>query len=53
MPKPILKGAEGSFPLRANEPKMAMETGVKATTKQGLNCWKIGASTGTLPSMVA
>ena len=49
MPRPILRGADGSLPFLDNAPKMAMETGVKATTKNGLNCWKIGASTGTEP----
>ncbi len=37
------------LPFLDNAPKIAMETGVKATTKNGLNCWKIGASTGTEP----
>ena len=41
----IFIGAEGSLPFLANAPKIAIETGVKATTKQALNCWKIGALT--------
>ena len=49
IPRPILRGADGYLPFLDNAPKIAMETGVKATTKNGLNCWKIGASTGTEP----
>ena len=30
--KAILRGAEGSLPLLANEPKIAIDTGVRATT---------------------
>ena len=41
IPIPILRGADGSFPFFANEPNTASDTGVRATTKKGLNCWKI------------
>ena len=34
---PILRGEEGSLPFFAKAPKTAIETGVKATTKNGLN----------------
>ena len=37
MPRPILRGAEGSLPFFANAPKMASDTGVNATTKNGLD----------------
>ena len=39
IPKPIFFGDEGSLPLFANAPKTAIDTGVNATTKNGLNCW--------------
>ena len=41
IPNPILRGAEGSLPFFANEPNITKDTGVNATTKNGLNCWKI------------
>ena len=40
IPRPILRGAEGSLPFFASAPKIARDTGVNATTKNGLNCWK-------------
>ena len=46
IPKPILRGAEGSLPFLANAPNTALETGVSATTKKGLNCWKIWGRIG-------
>ncbi len=45
IPIAILRGADGSQFLRANQPNMAIDTGVSAITKQGLNCWNIGAAT--------
>ena len=39
IPIPIFFGDEGSLPFFASAPKTAIETGVKATTKNGLNCW--------------
>ena len=39
IPKPIFFGDEGSLPLFAKAPNTAIDTGVKATTKNGLNCW--------------
>ena len=39
MPMPILRGEDGSLPFFAKAPNTAIETGVKATTKNGLNCW--------------
>ena len=48
MPRPILTGAFGSLPFFASHPNNAMLTGVNATTKQGLNCWNIGASIVTV-----
>ena len=32
--------SDGSLPLLARAPKIARDTGVRATTKNGLNCWK-------------
>ena len=40
MPRAIFFGAEGSLPFLARAANMAIETGVSATTKKGLNCWK-------------
>ena len=39
IPIPIFFGDEGSLSLFAKAPKTAIDTGVKATTKNGLNCW--------------
>ena len=39
IPIPIFFGDDGSFPLFAKAPKTAIDTGVNATTKNGLNCW--------------
>ena len=50
IPTPILRGAEGSFPFLAKKPNIANETGVKATTKNGLNCWKICGRISTVLS---
>ena len=41
IPIPILRGAEGSLPRLAKAPNTARDTGVKATTKNGLKCWNI------------
>ena len=35
----VIVKAEGALPLLASAPKMAMDMGVSATTKKGLNCW--------------
>ena len=53
IPTPILRGAEGSFPFLAKKPNIANETGVKATTKNGLNCWKICGRISTVLSWFA
>ena len=49
MPKPIFLGLLGSMFFLASQLKMPTLTGVNITTKQGLNCWKMGANTGTSP----
>ena len=38
IPIPIFLGADGSFPLFAIAPNKFMNTGVRTTTKKGLNC---------------
>ena len=45
IPMPIFRGAEGSFPRLAKAPNTARDTGVRATTKKGLNCWNIWGRT--------
>src|SRR5574344_173994 len=39
IPIPIFLGADGSLPFLPKKPNMAIDTGVRATTKNGLNCW--------------
>ena len=46
-----LRGAEGSLPFFARAPKMAMDSGVRATTKNGLNCWKSEGRIFTTPDI--
>ena len=51
IPKPIFFGDEGSLPLFANAPNTAIDTGVKATTKNGLNCWNCCGNVFTTSGM--
>lgn len=52
IPRPIFLGDEGSLPFFANAPKTAIETGVKATTKNGLNCWNSCGNTLTVSGIL-
>ena len=49
MPRPIFLGLDGSRLRFASQLKTPTLTGVSITTKQGLNCWKMGAYTATSP----
>ena len=40
IPMAIFRGAEGSFPFLLRYPNRATTTGVRATMKNGLKCWK-------------
>ena len=53
IPNPILRGADGSLPFLANVPKSRIENGVRATTKQGLKCWKICGCIFIVPGILA
>jgi hypothetical protein len=39
MPRRILTGVEGSFPLRLNRPKRERRSGVRARMKNGSKNW--------------
>src|SRR4030042_1237835 len=41
IPMPILRGADGSLPLRFSQPKRPTTIGVRTTMKNGLKCWNI------------